>query len=117
MNFEATSSYGSSIIGATNGVYAGAGTIGCWTVFWMLDILGRKRSIQAIAVLCIISAAIQAGSVNIAMFLVGRGLNGLGVGFMNCTIPTYISEISPPSQRGRVVGSHGFIICCAYVRS
>ena len=115
-NFTPTSSYGGSIIGASNGVYAGAGTIGCWTVFWLLDILGRKRAIQVITVLLLVSAAIQAGSVNIAMFLVGRGLNGLGVGFINCAIPTYISEISPPAQRGRIVGSHGFIICSAYVR-
>ena len=115
-NFTPDSSYGGSIVGASNGVYAGAGCIGCWTVFYMLDTLGRKRTIQLITIICIVSAAIQAGSVNIAMFLVGRGLNGLGVGFINCTIPTYISEISPPEQRGRIVGSHGFIICSAYVR-
>lgn len=114
-NFSATSNYGSSIIGASNGVYAGAGVIGCWTVFWLLDILGRKKAIQVITVVCIVSAAIQAGSVNIGMFLAGRGINGLGVGFMNCAIPLYISEISPPGQRGRIVGSHGFIICSAYV--
>ncbi|TKA60160.1 hypothetical protein B0A49_08494 [Cryomyces minteri] len=113
-NFKATSEYGGHIIGASNGLYAGAGCIGCWTVFWLLDTLGRKRAIQVITVLCIVSAVIQTASVHIAMFLVGRFLNGIGVGFMNCTIPTYISEISPPAQRGRIVGSHGFIICAAY---
>ncbi|EXJ84560.1 hypothetical protein A1O3_05229 [Capronia epimyces CBS 606.96] len=113
-DFEATSSYGGNIIGASNGLYAGAGAIGCWTVFWLLDLLGRKRSIQIICLVCIVSAAIQAGSAHIAMFLVGRFFNGLGVGFINTAIPTYISEISPPAQRGRLVGSHGFVICVSY---
>lgn len=115
-NFVSSSSYGGSIIGASNGLYAGAGAIGCWTVFWLLDKLGRKRAIQIISVICIVSAALQAGSVHIAMFLVARFLNGIGVGMINSTIPVYISEISPAAQRGRLVGSHGFIICCAYVR-
>ncbi|KAK4942012.1 hypothetical protein LTR10_018193 [Elasticomyces elasticus] len=112
--FEATSTYGGRILGASNGCYAGAGVVGCWTVFWLLDKLGRKRAVQVIALVCIISAALQTGAVHIAMFLVGRCLNGLGVGFINTAIPTYISEISPPAQRGRIVGSHGFIICVSY---
>jgi MFS family permease len=116
-DFVASSSYGASIIGASNGLYAGAGVIGSLTVFWFLDVLGRKRAIQIVAVFCVISAAIQAGSVHIAMFLVGRFLNGLAVAWINCSVPTYISEISPAAQRGRVVGAHGFIICCAYVSS
>ncbi|OQV02334.1 hypothetical protein CLAIMM_07550 [Cladophialophora immunda] len=113
-DFVATSSYGGSIIGACNGLYAGAGVLGCWAVFWFADKFGRKIAIQIIAAICIVSAAIQAGSVHIAMFLVGRMLNGFGVGMINCAIPTYISEISPAAQRGLVVGSHGFIICCSY---
>ncbi|OAG40005.1 hypothetical protein AYO21_05686 [Fonsecaea monophora] len=113
-DFVATSSYGGSIIGACNGLYAGAGVLGCWAVFWFADKFGRKVAIQVIAAICIVSAAIQAGSVHIAMFLVGRFLNGFGVGMINCAIPTYISEISPAAQRGLVVGSHGFIICCSY---
>ena len=115
-NFEYTSSYGSSIIGANNGVYAGGGAIGCWIVNWLSDKLGRRLAIQLIAALCIISAAIQTGSVHIAMFLVGRFLNGVAVGMINCTVPTYISEIAPAAQRGLLVGAHGICICASYVR-
>lgn len=114
-NFVASSSNGASIIGASNGGYAGAGVIGCLTVFWVLDTLGRKRAIQIAALLCVFSAALQAGSVHIGMFLAFRALNGLAVAWINCSVPTYISEISPAQQRGRVVGAHGFIICVAYV--
>ncbi|KAK5224289.1 hypothetical protein LTR47_009900 [Exophiala xenobiotica] len=112
--FQATTSYGGSIIGATNGLYAAGGFIGCWVVNWFLDRLGRKLSIQLISVLCIISAAIQTGSVHIAMLLIGRFLNGFAVGLIDCTIPTYISEISPPRQRGRMVCAHGIGLCVGY---
>jgi MFS family permease len=94
-NFEYTSSYGSSIIGANNGVYTGGGAIGCWFVNWLSDKLGRRLAIQIIAAICTVSAALQTGSVHIAMFLVGRFLNGVGVGMINCMVPTYISEIAP----------------------
>jgi MFS family permease len=107
--------YGGSILGALNGLYAGAGIIGALTVFWFLDVLGWKKSIQVISICYVISAAIQAGSVYIAMFLVGRFFNGLAVGWINCTVPLYMSEISPAHQRGHLVSTHGFIICSAYV--
>jgi hypothetical protein len=52
-NFEYTSSYGSSIIGANS---AGGGAIGCWVVNWLSDKLGRRLAIQ------IIAAALPSGS-------------------------------------------------------
>ncbi len=62
-DFEATSSYGGSIIGASNGLYTGGGAIGCWTVNWLSDKLGRRMAIQIIVLICIVSAALQTGSV------------------------------------------------------
>lgn len=112
----ASSSKGSSIIGAINGVYYGGGALGCWTISYLADYFGRRRCIQIICVGCIISAALQAGSVHIAMLLVARLLNGFCIGLINSVVPTYQSEIAPAAQRGRLVGSHGFIICIGYVR-
>jgi MFS family permease len=111
------SSRGSSITGAINGVYYSGGAIGCWTIAYLADYLGRRRTIQIICVVCIISAALQAGSVHIAMLLVGRVMNGVSIGWINSIVPTYQSEIAPAAQRGRLVGSHGFIICIGYVRT
>ena len=68
---------GSRSTGATNGLFAGGGLIGCIIMTWLADRIGRKRAIQVTAVLCIVSAALQAGSVHIAMFLVARFLNGM----------------------------------------
>jgi MFS family permease len=114
-NIIISSSHGSAIVGSVNGVYAGGGAIGCWSVSWLANRLGRKKCIQIICLLCIVSAALQAGSVHIAMLLVARLLNGIGVGMMNCIVPTYQSELAPAAQRGRLVGSHGFLIVTGYV--
>jgi len=62
---------------AANGLFAGGGLIGCIVVPWISDKVGRVRAIQFICCVAIISAAIQATSVHIAMFLVGRFVNGL----------------------------------------
>jgi MFS family permease len=107
---------GSRITGATNGLFAGGGLIGCFIITWLADAVGRKRSIQITSCVCIIAGAIQAGSVHIGMFLAGRFLMGVGVGMVNVITPLYQSEISPANVRGRMVGSHGFILCVGYVR-
>lgn len=52
---------------------------------------------------------------HVAMFLVGRLINGFGVGLMNSVIPLFQSEISPATQRGKLVGFHGFILVAGYV--
>ncbi|KAF2877281.1 general substrate transporter [Massariosphaeria phaeospora] len=104
----------SRITGATNGLFAGGGLLGCFIITWLADVAGRKRSIQITAGICIIAAAIQAGSVHIGMFLAGRFLMGVGVGMVNVVTPLYQSEISPAKSRGLMVGSHGFMLCVGY---
>lgn len=36
-------------------------------------------------------------------------------GMANAIVPVYQSEISPATQRGRMVGSHGFAVVSGYV--
>lgn len=61
------------------------------------------------------SAVLQAASVHIGMLLVGRFINGIGVGMIDVAVPIYQSEISPAKVRGRMVGSHGFLVVVGYV--
>ena len=106
--------------------------IGCLIVAWLADKVGRKRGVQIICALCIVSAIIQGASVHIAMFLIGRFLNGIGwlssvslravafadffsVGMIDVIVPIYQSEVSPAQNRGRMVGTHGFLVVCGYV--
>ena len=38
------------------------------------------------------------------MLVAGRVINGLAVGLESAQVPVYISELAPPSKRGRLVG-------------
>ncbi|KAF2009416.1 general substrate transporter [Aaosphaeria arxii CBS 175.79] len=105
---------GSSITGATNGLYSGGGAIGCIFVPWLLGAVGRRKTIQIGSVVAIISAALQSGSVHIAMFLLARFLNGVAVGMLNTSIPVFQSEVSLAQERGRMVGTHGVLVVTGY---
>ncbi|KIW32538.1 uncharacterized protein PV07_04071 [Cladophialophora immunda] len=113
-NISLDDTQGNQITGATNGLYSGGGILGCIFVPWLLDRLGRRRTIQIAAAVAIVSAALQGGSVHIAMFLIARFLNGFAVGMLDTSIPVFQSEISPARQRGRMVGAHGVLIVIGY---
>jgi MFS family permease len=44
------------------------------------------------------------------MLIVGRFINGMSVGIESAQVPVYISEIAPPSKRGRLVGAQQWAI-------
>ncbi|KAI1034203.1 hypothetical protein LB503_012432 [Fusarium chuoi] len=106
--------YANSMIGATNGLFSAGGIIGCLLMTKLADKFGRKRTIQGICAVCVVSVIFQAAAVHIAMLLVGRFLNGLGSGMMNVIIPLYQSKVAPPHIRGRMVGAHGFCLVLGY---
>ena len=64
-----------------------------------------------------VAAALQAGSVHIAMFLVARFFNGFGAGMIIANTPVYMSEISPAHTRGLLVSAQGMAITGAYIVS
>jgi sugar porter (SP) family MFS transporter len=74
------------------------------------DRLGRKTSIMIGCVIWLIGSTIICASQNVAMLVVGRIINGLAVGIESAQVPVYISEISPPSKRGRFVGAQQWAI-------
>ncbi|KIN04320.1 hypothetical protein OIDMADRAFT_26935 [Oidiodendron maius Zn] len=66
----------------------------------LADILGRPKGIAIGALIFGLGAALEAAAMNIAMFVIGRCLEGIGEGLYLGTLVVYICEISPPSQRG-----------------
>lgn len=54
--------------------------MGCWTMGWMCDALGRKKALVISTTIAFIGGALQAGSAAVPMFLVSRWLSGYGVG-------------------------------------
>ena len=67
---------------------------------------------QLCCIIVTIGTTVQTASINIGMFLAGRGIAGIAVGGMVSTVPIYLSEISAPHQRGLIGGISG---CGMYI--
>jgi MFS family permease len=67
---------------------------------WAGDRFGRKKGAFIGASLSLIGSALQAGSVNANMFICARVISGLGIGFINVLIPSWVSELSEAHDRG-----------------
>lgn len=81
-------------IGAFNGVNSAGSAIGAVACAYLADKLGRKKTIQIAAAVLIVGAALCAGAVDNAMFLVGRLINGFGIGALVTCIPMVSLHIS-----------------------
>jgi MFS transporter, SP family, sugar:H+ symporter len=57
-----------------------------------------------------IGVAFQTAATEIALFVVGRVVAGLGVGLVSCLVPMYQSECSPKWIRGAVVSCYQWAI-------
>ncbi len=74
------------------------------------DFFGRKKTMFLSAILLGISAVGCMISSNLSELIVYRLIGGLGVGVASMLSPLYISEISPPETRGRMVSLYQFAI-------
>jgi sugar porter (SP) family MFS transporter len=72
--------------------------------------IGRKQTLIWIGVLYTLSAIGSALANDPITFAVFRFLGGLGVGASTVAAPTYISEIAPAKDRGKLVGLYQFNI-------
>lgn len=89
---------------------AGGSWLGALVSGFLSDILGRKKAIMVGAVIWCIGSTIICASQNIGMLIVGRIINGFCVGICSAQVPVYISELAPPSKRGRLVGAQQWAI-------
>ena len=74
------------------------------------DKLGRKQTLIWIGVLYFVSAAGSALANDPWVFAALRFIGGLGVGASTVAAPTYVSEIAPAGDRGKLVGLYQFNI-------
>jgi MFS transporter, SP family, arabinose:H+ symporter len=77
---------------------------------WPTDRLGRKLTLLLIGVLYVLSAVGCGLSWDVYSFIAARFLGGIGIGVSTIAAPLYISEIAPPSHRGRLAGMFQFNI-------
>ncbi|KAK2611083.1 hypothetical protein N8I77_004459 [Diaporthe amygdali] len=81
----------------------------------LADRYGRKRLIILGSVIYGVGAAIESGSVALAMFIVGRLIKGVGQGLFLSTVYVQVSEISPARTRGTMTSLPQFLIVCGLV--
>jgi len=71
---------------------------------------GRKKTLVTIGVLYFVSAIFSGIAPNVLVFMIARFIGGLGVGGSTVAAPMFISEISPPDNRGKLSGMFQFNI-------
>lgn len=77
---------------------------------WPTNLLGRKKTLFLIGVLYTVSALGSGLATDPWFFAFFRFIGGLGVGASTVAAPTYISEIAPARNRGKLVALYQFNI-------
>ena len=83
----------------------------------LADRFGRRNMLLQVAVLFAIGAIGTALAPNILLLSVGRVIVGIAIGIASFTAPLYISEISPPAIRGKLVSLNQLMITIGIVCS
>jgi len=96
------------------GWFVGSALLGCITgvafAGMIADRFGRKKTLILSALLFLISAIGCMIAHNLTILIIYRLIGGLGVGVASMLSPLYISEISWPGIRGRMVSLYQFAI-------
>lgn len=74
------------------------------------NVLGRKKTLVLIGVLFFISSVGTAFANDPIFFSIFRFLGGIGIGASTIAAPTYVSEIAPAKDRGKLVALYQFNI-------
>jgi sugar porter (SP) family MFS transporter len=96
----------SIILGAIMGSFTGGS---------LADILGRKTSLFITALIFLIGTTFIYFTNEFSLIVVGRFIQGIGVGFASLLAPLYLSEISPIKYRGAIVSINQFSIVLGVV--
>ena len=75
-NFANNPSHAQAITGTINGLFCAGAVFGSLNVGWMCEARGRKETMYLACVVNIIGEALEAGSINIGMFLASRFIAG-----------------------------------------
>ena len=84
--------------------------LGSFTGGSLADILGRKTSLFITALIFLIGTTFIYFTNEFSLIVVGRFIQGIGVGFASLLAPLYLSEISPIKYRGAIVSINQFCL-------
>ncbi|KAH7091920.1 hypothetical protein FB567DRAFT_434811 [Paraphoma chrysanthemicola] len=96
--------------GVVGSMYTLGGLLGALSAGPVASRYGRLRTMQLTTIFFTIGPVFEALSPSIAVMAFGRLLSGVGAGAAVVIVPLYISEISPPAQRG-FFGAFTQIMC------
>ncbi len=106
---------------AMEGWYVSSALVGCVIgvsfAGWLSDKYGRKKVLLLAASLFTISAVGCALISSFSSLAIYRLIGGMGVGIASMLSPMYISEISPPAIRGRLVALYQMAITVGILAS
>ncbi len=74
------------------------------------DRIGRRATLLWGSALFILGSVIALLAPDVYTLLVARALLGLAIGFTSVTAPVFVSELSPPQSRGRLIGLYQFAL-------
>jgi sugar porter (SP) family MFS transporter len=83
----------------------------------LADALGRRKLLIQVAILFIIGAIGTALAPTPTWLAIGRVVVGVAIGIASFTAPLYISEVSPPAIRGKLVSLNQLMITLGIVVS
>ncbi|KAI1272338.1 general substrate transporter [Xylaria sp. FL0933] len=88
-------------------LYQAGAFFGSFFAYVSTHFLGRRKSLFVFTAVFILGAGLMLGANaerGLGLIYGGRVLAGIGVGACSMIVPIYISELSPPAIRGRLVG-------------
>lgn len=106
--------YGSTVenasirAGIVSGYYAGS-AFGSAGSAYTMDKISRRWTLLFGTCVSVAGAVLQTAAVNPVMMIVGRALSGFSTGMVYPTAPVYLAELSPPENRGFLVGLKGLM--------
>jgi sugar porter (SP) family MFS transporter len=83
----------------------------------LADALGRRKLLIQVAILFMIGAIGTALAPSPTLLAIGRVVVGVAIGIASFTAPLYISEVSPPAIRGKLVSLNQLMITLGIVVS
>lgn len=86
--------------------------LGSLVAGWPAEKFGRRRVLQLIGLLYLVTSLVTALTSSWTAFVMFRFLGGIGVGASSVVGPMYISEIAPAARRGRLVALFQFNVVC-----
>ncbi|KAA8909271.1 hypothetical protein TRICI_004583 [Trichomonascus ciferrii] len=93
-----------NIAGITSSCFSLGAFVGCLvTLFWLGDKLGRRWTIMTGMIINTVSVLLQVTAFSLPQMIVGRVINGFGIGITSSTAPAFQAECSPAHVRGRLV--------------